>query len=54
MKELEDLVAAYRVLAEYGVIDAYGHVSMRSPRARRWSTASPPSCPATVRCRWRR
>jgi ribulose-5-phosphate 4-epimerase/fuculose-1-phosphate aldolase len=32
MKELEDLVAAYRVLAEYGVIDAYGHVSMRSPR----------------------
>jgi ribulose-5-phosphate 4-epimerase/fuculose-1-phosphate aldolase len=32
MKELEDLVAAYRVLAEYGVIDAYGHVSVRSPR----------------------
>jgi HCOMODA/2-hydroxy-3-carboxy-muconic semialdehyde decarboxylase len=31
MKELEDLVAAYRVLAEYGVIDAYGHVSVRSP-----------------------
>jgi HCOMODA/2-hydroxy-3-carboxy-muconic semialdehyde decarboxylase len=28
---LEDLVAAYRVLAEYRVIDAYGHVSMRSP-----------------------
>lgn len=26
----EDLVAAYRVLAEYGVIDGYGHVSMRS------------------------
>ena len=34
MKELEDLVAAYRVLAEYGVIDAYGHVSIRSPRDR--------------------
>lgn len=32
MKELEDLVAAYRVLAEYGVIDAYGHVSVRSLR----------------------
>jgi HCOMODA/2-hydroxy-3-carboxy-muconic semialdehyde decarboxylase len=32
MKELEDLVAAYRVLADYGVIDAYGHVSIRSPR----------------------
>jgi HCOMODA/2-hydroxy-3-carboxy-muconic semialdehyde decarboxylase len=28
---LDDLVAAYRVLAEHGVIDAYGHVSMRSP-----------------------
>src|SRR5882762_3437622 len=32
MAELEDLVAAYRILAEYGVIDAYGHVSLRSPR----------------------
>lgn len=29
---LEDLVAAYRILAEHGVIDAYGHVSVRSPR----------------------
>jgi HCOMODA/2-hydroxy-3-carboxy-muconic semialdehyde decarboxylase len=29
--ELEDLVAANRILAEHGVIDAYGHVSMRSP-----------------------
>ena len=28
----EDLVAAYRILAEHGVIDAYGHVSLRSPR----------------------
>ena len=31
-QELEDLVAAYRILAEHGVIDAYGHVSLRSPR----------------------
>src|SRR5262245_40053375 len=29
---LEDLVAANRILAEHGVIDAYGHVSIRSPR----------------------
>ena len=28
---LEDLVAANRILAEHGVIDAYGHVSVRSP-----------------------
>src|SRR5437879_10951832 len=32
MEPLEDLVAAYRILAEHGVIDAYGHVSLRSPR----------------------
>ena len=31
MKSLDDLVAAYRILAEHRVIDAYGHVSMRSP-----------------------
>jgi ribulose-5-phosphate 4-epimerase/fuculose-1-phosphate aldolase len=31
MEHLDDLVAAYRILAEYGVIDAYGHVSLRSP-----------------------
>lgn len=30
-RSLDDLVAAYRTLAEHGVIDAYGHVSMRSP-----------------------
>jgi ribulose-5-phosphate 4-epimerase/fuculose-1-phosphate aldolase len=30
--ELEDLVAANRILAEHGVIDAYGHVSLRSPK----------------------
>ena len=28
---IEDLVAANRVLAEHGVIDGYGHVSVRSP-----------------------
>src|SRR5690349_5433325 len=32
MDPLEDLVAAYRILAEHGVIDAYGHVSLRSPK----------------------
>ena len=32
MEQLEDLVAANRILAEHGVIDAYGHVSVRSPR----------------------
>ncbi len=31
-EELRDLAAAYRILAEHGVIDAYGHVSLRSPR----------------------
>src|SRR5947207_1004759 len=30
MSIIEDLVAAYRILAEHGVIDAYGHVSVRS------------------------
>jgi HCOMODA/2-hydroxy-3-carboxy-muconic semialdehyde decarboxylase len=29
---IEDLAAAYRILAEHGVIDAYGHVSVRSDR----------------------
>src|SRR5260221_6702363 len=28
---LEDLAVAYRVLANEGVIDAYGHVSIRHP-----------------------
>ncbi len=32
MSQAEDLVAAYRILAEFGVIDAYGHVSVRSER----------------------
>ena len=29
---IEDLAAANRILAEYGVIDGYGHVSVRSDR----------------------
>lgn len=29
MNQVEDLVAANRILAEHGVIDAYGHVSVR-------------------------
>jgi len=29
---IEDLAAAYRILAEHSVIDAYGHVSVRSDR----------------------
>jgi HCOMODA/2-hydroxy-3-carboxy-muconic semialdehyde decarboxylase len=32
MSLLEDLVVAYRTLAEFRVIDAYGHVSVRSDR----------------------
>jgi ribulose-5-phosphate 4-epimerase/fuculose-1-phosphate aldolase len=32
MEALHELVAAYRILAAQGVIDAYGHVSLRSPR----------------------
>ncbi|HEX9464308.1 MAG TPA: class II aldolase/adducin family protein [Alphaproteobacteria bacterium] len=32
MSLIEDLVASYRVLAEHGVIDGYGHVSVRSDR----------------------
>jgi ribulose-5-phosphate 4-epimerase/fuculose-1-phosphate aldolase len=31
MDYLGDLVAANRILASFGVIDAYGHVSLRSP-----------------------
>ncbi len=31
MNVLQDLVIAYRLLAEQGIIDAYGHVSIRSP-----------------------
>jgi HCOMODA/2-hydroxy-3-carboxy-muconic semialdehyde decarboxylase len=32
MDVLEDLACAYRVLAHHDVIDAYGHVSVRSPK----------------------
>ncbi len=32
MSLIEDLAAAYRILAEHGVIDAYGHVSVRSDK----------------------
>ena len=32
MSQIEDLVCAYRILAEHGVIDGYGHVSVRSDR----------------------
>jgi ribulose-5-phosphate 4-epimerase/fuculose-1-phosphate aldolase len=31
MTQMEDLVLAYRILAAHGVVDAYGHASMRSP-----------------------
>lgn len=31
MNLFQDLVIAYRLLAEHGIIDAYGHVSVRSP-----------------------
>jgi HCOMODA/2-hydroxy-3-carboxy-muconic semialdehyde decarboxylase len=30
VSQIEDLAAAYRILAEHGVIDGYGHVSVRS------------------------
>ena len=32
MSQIEDLVAGYRILAAHDVIDAYGHVSVRSER----------------------
>jgi len=32
VSQIEDLVAANRILAEHGVIDAYGHVSVRSEK----------------------
>src|SRR5579871_1675800 len=32
MSQTEDLVLAYRILAAHGVVDAYGHVSVRSQR----------------------
>src|SRR5487761_2213177 len=30
MTALQDLVLSYRILAAHGVVDAYGHISMRS------------------------
>jgi ribulose-5-phosphate 4-epimerase/fuculose-1-phosphate aldolase len=32
MSERDDLVLAYRILAAHGVVDAYGHVSLRTAR----------------------
>ena len=32
MSQIEDLVLANRILAHHGVIDSYGHVSVRSER----------------------
>jgi HCOMODA/2-hydroxy-3-carboxy-muconic semialdehyde decarboxylase len=45
---LDDLVAANRILADQGVLDAYGHISGRDPRApdRYWLSRSLP--PALV------
>jgi HCOMODA/2-hydroxy-3-carboxy-muconic semialdehyde decarboxylase len=45
---LDDLVAANRILADQGVLDAYGHISARDPRkpARYWLARSMP--PALV------
>ena len=31
-----DLACAYRILAHHNVIDAYGHVSVRSVRVHGW------------------
>jgi ribulose-5-phosphate 4-epimerase/fuculose-1-phosphate aldolase len=31
MSLFQDLVIAYRILAEHGIIDAYGHISVRDP-----------------------
>lgn len=31
MSLFQDLVIAYRILAEHGIIDAYGHISVRCP-----------------------
>jgi len=48
MEQLEDLVAANRILAEHGVIDAYGHVSVRSPRDPRRYLLARSIAPETV------
>ncbi len=38
-KLIEDLVAANRILADQGVVDGYGHVSVRHDKAADSSTA---------------
>jgi ribulose-5-phosphate 4-epimerase/fuculose-1-phosphate aldolase len=45
---LEDLVAANRILADQGVLDAYGHVSVRSPSNPRHFLMSRSLAPALV------
>lgn len=44
MSLFQDLVIAYRLLAEHGIIDAYGHISVRSPTnpQRFWMASSVP------------
>ena len=44
MSLFQDLVISYRLLAEYGLIDAYGHISVRSPDdpERFWIAAAVP------------
>ena len=45
---VEDLVAANRILARQGVLDAYGHVTVRSQRDPGRYLMSRPMAPATV------
>ena len=45
---LADLAAASRILADQGVVDAFGHVSMRHPRARDRFLMSRSLAPALV------
>ena len=44
---IEDLVAANRILADQGVLDGYGHVSVRHP-----ATPTAISCRARSRPSW--
>jgi len=46
---IDDLVAASRILAQHGVLDAYGHVSARSDRRRDRFVMSRALAPALVR-----
>jgi HCOMODA/2-hydroxy-3-carboxy-muconic semialdehyde decarboxylase len=47
---IDDLVAANRILANQGVLDAYGHISARDPEAkdRYWLSRSMPSAQVTA------